>query len=150
MIKFAKMQDYFNMNGEKIEAKLISKGVKPTAMRLLVMDVLSNQEVAISLSELEHSFEKADRITLYRTLKTFEVKNVIHSIDDGTGAIKYALCVEGCECRPEDLHAHFHCEKCKRTYCLTDKIIPDIHLPKKFVMQGIKLVINGLCENCST
>lgn len=149
MIKFAKMQDYFNMNGEKIEAKLISKGVTPTAMRLLVLDVLSHQETAISLSELEHTFEKADRITLYRTLKTFEVKNVIHSIDDGTGAIKYALCVEGCECHPEDLHVHFHCAKCKRTYCLTDNIIPTINLPQKFVLQEIRMVVKGLCENCS-
>ncbi|MDA9554639.1 transcriptional repressor [Pelobium sp.] len=133
---------------QNIEVKLISKGVKPTAMRLLVMDVLSNQEAAISLSQLEQSFEKADRITLYRTLKTFEIKNVIHSIDDGSGAIKYALCVEGCECQPEDLHIHFHCTKCKRTYCLPDNIIPAVNLPQKFVLHEINMVIKGFCEKC--
>lgn len=135
--------------GNIMEFKLAAKGVKSTAMRLLVMEVLSKQEAAISLSQLEQSLEKADRITLYRTLKTFEVKKIIHSIDDGTGAIKYALCVEGCECHPEDLHVHFHCSKCKRTYCLTDNIIPAINLPQKFVLEEINLVIKGLCENCS-
>lgn len=135
--------------GNIMEFKLAAKGVKSTAMRLLVMEVLSKQGAAISLSQLEQFFEKADRITLYRTLKTFEVKKIIHSIDDGTGAIKYALCVEGCECHPEDLHVHFHCSKCKRTYCLTDNIIPPINLPQKFVLEEINLVIKGLCENCS-
>lgn len=134
---------------EIIKAKLVAKGVKITAMRLLVMKVLTNQNAAISLTELEQSFEKADRITLYRTLKTFQRKKVIHSIDDGTGAIKYSLCIDGCECHPNDLHVHFHCTKCKRTYCLTDKFIPAVNLPPKFVMQEINMVIKGLCGNCS-
>lgn len=134
---------------ELIEAKLVAKGVKLTSMRLLVMKVLSNQDAAISLSELEHSFQRADRITLYRTLKTFEGHNIIHSIDDGTGAIKYALCIEGCECHPEDLHVHFHCTNCKRTYCLTENTIPSITLPQKFKLQEINMVIKGVCDKCS-
>lgn len=138
------------MDRERIETKLINKGVKPTAMRMLVMEVLFNQQTAINLSQLEQSFERADRITLYRTLKTFENKNVIHSIDDGTGAIKYALCVDGCECRPNDLHVHFHCTKCKKTYCLTNSSIPVINLPQKFILYETNMIIKGLCENCSS
>jgi len=113
---------------KEMEFKLAAKGVKPTAMRLLVMDVLSKQDAAISLSELESSFAKADRITLYRTLKTFETHNLIHRVDDGTGALKYALCIDGCECHLKDLHVHFHCTTCKRTYCLADNTIPFCYL----------------------
>lgn len=51
---------------------LKSRNIKPTAMRELVLDVLSRQKAAIGLPELEAHFEKADRTTLYRTLKTFE------------------------------------------------------------------------------
>lgn len=131
------------------ENKLVKKGIKPTTMRLLVLEVLANQVAAVSLSELEHSFTKADRITLYRTLKTFEGHKVIHSIDDGTGAVKYALCVEGCECKPEDLHLHFHCTNCKKTFCLTNNTIPPIQLPKNFSLQEVKLIVKGLCEKCS-
>ena len=52
--------------------KLNSKNIKPTAMRQLVLKVLSEQAAAISLADLEQKFEKADKVTLYRTLKTFE------------------------------------------------------------------------------
>ena len=75
-----------------IDSKLNAKNIKPTAMRQLVLQVLTKQSTAISLPELENKFEKADKATLYRTLKTFEKNKLIHSIDDGTGSIKYALC----------------------------------------------------------
>ena len=84
------------------------------------MKVLSEQATAISLADLEHTFEKADKVTLYRTLKTFEENKLIHSIDDSTGSVKYALCKETCQCHPGDLHVHFLCTKCKHTYCLND------------------------------
>ena len=64
--------------------KLTSRNIKPTAMRELVLDILTEQTAAISLSDLEQSFHKSDKVTLYRTLKTFEENKLIHSIDDGT------------------------------------------------------------------
>ena len=84
-----------------------NRNIKPTAMRELVLKVLSEQKAAISLTDLEQKFDKVDKVTLYRTLKTFEENKLIHSIDDGTGSIKYALCRESCQCHPEDLHVHF-------------------------------------------
>ena len=59
------------MNKE-LEQKLLSKKIKPTTMRLLVLQQLMQRSSAIGLTELENAFEKADRTTLYRTLKTFE------------------------------------------------------------------------------
>ena len=62
------------------EHKLASKNTKPTSMRILVYDFLASQQAALSLSEIEAHFEQADRVTLYRTLKTFEEKGIVHSI----------------------------------------------------------------------
>ena len=70
--------------------------IKPTAMRMLVLEKLSMQHSAISLTDLEDQFEKSDRTTIYRTLKLFELKGLIHIIDDGTGAPKYARCSSLC------------------------------------------------------
>ncbi|MFA5668700.1 MAG: hypothetical protein WC967_05605, partial [Balneolaceae bacterium] len=56
---------------KEIDNKLVSRNIKPTAMRELVLQVLIEQKTAISLSELEQKFEQADKVTLYRTLKTF-------------------------------------------------------------------------------
>jgi len=130
------------------EKQLETRNIKPTAMRELVLKVLSEQNAAISLAELEQKFEKADKVTLYRTLKTFEENKLIHSIDDGSGSAKYALCREICQCHPEDLHVHFLCTKCKQTYCLTDIPVPSVNLPIHFTLENINMVVKGVCSNC--
>ena len=129
---------------------LESKGVRPTAMRLLVFKYLATSEVAKTLTDIENAFAKADRTTLYRTLKTFEEKAVVHKIDDGSGVTKYALCEEGCNCELErDLHLHFHCRHCGETVCLTEQKIPNINLPEGFVAEDANLVLKGICDKCS-
>ncbi len=128
--------------------KLNNRNIKPTAMRELVLKVLTEQSTAISLAELEQQFQKADRVTLFRTLKTFEENKLIHSIDDGTGSVKYALCTESCQCNPDDLHVHFFCASCHHTYCLNDIPIPSVNLPVHFNLESISMVVKGICSNC--
>src|SRR5690606_12566039 len=79
-----------------LESNLLAKGVRPTAMRLLVLDYLLNQTAAVSLNDLETNFERSDRVTLYRTLKTFEENGLVHKVEDGTASLKYALCPDTC------------------------------------------------------
>ena len=57
-----------------IEKLFASKDLRVTAMRLLIYKFLAEKEVAVTLSVIENAFEKADRTTLYRTIKTFEEK----------------------------------------------------------------------------
>lgn len=134
---------------ENLEKILLSRDINPTAMRLLVLDELSKSEAALSLNDLEGHFDRADRVTLYRTLKTFEKHKLVHRIEDGTGMLKYALCEASCECAPQDLHAHFHCNKCQSTFCLKDYHLSQMKTPNKFQVEEISLVIKGLCEHCS-
>ncbi len=132
-----------------IEDKLSFRNIKPTAMRILVLQHLMEHDKALSLQSIEDAFEKADKSTIYRTLKTFEKKKLVHAIDDGTKQVKYALCLESCECETIDLHYHFHCNSCQSTYCLTNQNIPQIDLPKDFQMQQANMVIKGLCSECN-
>ncbi len=119
-------------------------------MRILIYKYLAEKEAATSLTHIETAFAKADRTTLYRTLKTFEDKGVVHQIDDGTGIQKYALCETGCNCELEqDLHLHFHCNNCNETICLTEHKIPHINLPDGYVAEDANLVLKGICEKCS-
>ncbi|MDR3694194.1 transcriptional repressor [Mucilaginibacter sp.] len=130
--------------------KLVNKNINPTVMRLLVLDFLLSQNAAISLSDIEKGLSPADRITIYRTLKTFEEKGLVHAIDDGTGSPKYALCLD--ECNPNahhDLHVHFFCVSCKETFCLPDSKIPGITLPVKFSSLEMSLLVKGVCSNCA-
>jgi len=102
------------------------------------------------LIDIENSFEKSERTTLYRTIKTFEEKGIVHQIDDGSGVTKYALCVQGCSCEIEtDLHLHFHCNNCDETVCLTDYKIPKITVPNAYIAENVNLVVKGICDKCS-
>ena len=120
----------------KAEQKLIQKKIIPTPMRLLVLKILLQYQKAMSLYEIQQHFEQADRSTIYRTIKTFQKKCIIHSIDDGTSVVKYALCDEGCCCQSKDLHIHFLCLSCKTTYCLKDRPIPESGLPENFKFES--------------
>jgi len=134
----------------EIEKLFALKNVRVTAMRLLIYKYLAEKEVAVTLSDIENAFTKADRTTLYRTIKTFEEKVIVHQIDDGTGITKYALCEPGCNCDIEtDLHLHFHCNNCNETTCLTDHKIPQIKVPDGFVSENVNLVVKGICDKCS-
>lgn len=135
---------------ENIEQILENNKVKPTAMRLLVLQFLLSKKVAVTLSDIENAFAKADRTTLYRTIKTFENKGIVHQIDDGTAITKYALCEQDCSCEIEtDLHLHFHCNNCNETICLTEHKIPQIKVPDGFVSENVNLVVKGICDKCS-
>ena len=128
---------------------LQQRNIKPTAMRLLVAEKLLKQQYAVSHKELAEQFEKADNVTLFRTLKTFLEHKLIHTIDDGTGVVKYALCQSGCNCKPSEQHTHFYCTECKHTFCLTETEIPDINIPQNFKLEGANLVLKGKCDRCS-
>jgi Fur family ferric uptake transcriptional regulator len=133
-----------------VESTLESKGIRPTAMRLLVLDYLLKQTAAVSLNDLETYFHRSDRITLYRTLKTFEEKGLVHKIEDGSGSVKYARCVDDCLTHEHhDLHVHFNCKVCGETFCLPKSRIPEIPLPEKFRVEEVNLVMKGVCGNCA-
>jgi Fur family ferric uptake transcriptional regulator len=131
------------------EQKLAQKNINPTAMRLLVLNALLKQNSAISLSDIEKLLEPADRVTIYRTLKTFEEKGLVHMIDDGSGSPKYALCHEACDAgQHHDMHVHFYCLNCKETFCLPNSKIPDILLPGNFTSLEMNLLVKGVCSKC--
>lgn len=132
------------------ETTLREKDIRPTAMRILVLKHLSEQQHTVSLNDMEAGMGHTDRITLYRTLKTFQEKGIVHQVDDGSGSTKYGLCFDECEtsCH-HDLHVHFYCTSCKETYCLPKTHVPEISLPSKFKLSEINLVAKGICEKCN-
>mgnify|MGYP003624738360 CR=1 FL=1 len=135
---------------QDLEKILKNKNVKPTAMRLLVLQLLKNKDAAVSLTDLEDHFVKSDRTTIYRTLKTFVKNEIAHKIDDGTGITKYALCEEDCHCSIEsDLHVHFHCNRCNETICFPENKIPQINVPEGFLTEFISLIVTGICNKCN-
>lgn len=135
---------------KSLEHQLERRKIKPTAMRLLVLDFLKKNSHAVSLKDLEAGLESTDRVTLFRTLKTFEDHKIIHSIDDGSGSAKYAICTDTCECDyPQDIHIHFHCRVCNETQRLPKVKVPAMSLPAGFSPEEANVVVKGICDKCS-
>ncbi len=135
---------------KQLEEVLQKKEIKPTAMRLLVLEFMLNSPVAVSLHDLEREFQYSDRTTLFRTLKTFEQQLLIHRINDGTGSVKYALCHGDCVgSEHTDLHLHFYCNACKETICLPKTSVPKLSLPSSYQLEEVSLIAKGMCSNCT-
>lgn len=134
----------------QLENRLMEKEIKPTAMRLVVLDFLLQQSAALSLTDLELRMDKTDRVTLYRTIRTFEEHGLVHRIEDGTSITKFALCQPGCTVDGHhDLHIHFYCTQCKETHCLPKTNIPEVALPAAYVAVERELTVKGICANCN-
>jgi len=136
------------MNKKNIDI-LNDKNVKPTAVRELVLDVFLENPYALSSSDIEEKLPWGDRVTLFRTLKTFEQKGVIHQINDGSSSVKYALCADNCEATEHfDIHPHFHCDKCGKTICLEKQEINIPNIPNDIIVNDYSLILKGLCAEC--
>ncbi|MFA9392240.1 MAG: Fur family transcriptional regulator [Prolixibacteraceae bacterium] len=133
----------------KVEKKLKEKAVRPTAMRTLVLKFLLERGSAVSLTDLEDALDTADKSTLFRTLKTFEQNDLVHTIEDGSGKLKYALCTETCNSDTDHHHFHFTCQKCGETYCLPKQQMPKLDLPLNFSVLEVSLVLKGICAECN-
>lgn len=133
-----------------IEEQLLAKNIKPTAMRILVLKFLKQQHGAVSLADIENSFDQSDRVTIYRTVKTFESKGLLHRIT-ANAITQYALCSSNCsEDKHRDTHLHFICNQCKKTICLTQVSIPTIEIPAGFQLSEMEVIAKGICQSCQS
>ena len=122
-----------------------------TQNREEVLKLLLDSKVAVSNQVIETSLGHIDRITLYRTLKTFEDKGLIHKIVDSSQRPKYALCAENCtDHSHDDSHLHFECQQCGDVTCHMDVKIPELHLPKGYSVSEINIIAKGFCNTCKS
>lgn len=134
---------------QRVNKILADKAVRITPMRQLLLDYILQNNRTFGLIELEYAFPKSDRITMYRTLKTFEGKGIIHGINNGSGEVKYALCDEHCtSVHHLDQHPHFQCEQCNQISCIDSLVIPKVELPKGYHSKELTMMIKGICPNC--
>jgi Fur family ferric uptake transcriptional regulator len=129
---------------------LKSFDMRSTPSRLEILDLFLNKEYALSHGDIEKEVSTTlDRVTVYRTLKTFLDKGLIHKVLDDEGSLKYALCTEACSAAGHHHdHVHFKCTACGQTNCL-DIELPGIRLPKGYRPQEFNILVQGICQKCS-
>ena len=133
------------------EELLQKHDLKRTVPRLSVLAILSARKSAISQPDLEDILgNDVDRVTLYRVLKAFEEKGIIHKIIDLSGRANYAVCNDSCtEDNHQDHHVHLNCKVCNQVYCLDSVHVPSIKLPPDFTVDSINMIVYGTCSSCN-
>ena len=123
-------------------------GIRLTAVRLLVFQAMDRFENTFSLADLTEALDSVDKSTVFRTLTLFAQHHLVHEIEDGSGSTKYCLGHNDHECRVEELHCHFYCEGCHKTFCLEHTHIPVVRYPEGFELHRIDYLLKGLCPEC--
>lgn len=123
--------------------------LRVTSCRRDVLQSFLLRQVALSHSDLEEDLkDNYDRVTIYRTLKTFLENDLIHKVLDDSGATKYALCLHEVQTHDHE-HVHFKCVKCMQTNCIEEIALPSIQLPQGYVVNEMNLLVQGVCKHCS-
>jgi Fur family transcriptional regulator, ferric uptake regulator len=134
----------------KVIQLLEDKNVKPTPMRMLVLEQLLIKKQNLTLTEIENLLYPADRITIYRTLQTFVKNGIAHSIETLNNGVSYAICSENCvtEIHSEN-HPHFYCEVCKKVTCNNDFVYSvENSTQANYQINKIEVNIKGICPEC--
>ncbi len=134
----------------RIDSLLKSYNLRSTNCRNEILSLFLNQDFALSHGDIEKEVSAHDRVTVYRTLKTFLDKGMIHKVLDDGASAKYALCRD---CKSEAHHSHNHihfkCVRCEATLCLDGLDIPNIALPLGYQYIEADLLVQGVCKSCS-
>lgn len=136
------------MKSEEIVTKLEHKGIRATANRILVYEMLCGAGRPVSLSDMERMNLQMDKSSIFRVLTLFLEHDVVHSFEDGRGVLNYELCHSDGACDKHDSHVHFYCESCQRSFCLENIHIHGITLPEGFSAHSLSFVIKGECPEC--
>ena len=135
---------------DQLRETLKGHHLRTTTCREDVLSTFISKKNALSHGDLEGALgENYDRVTIYRTLKTFLEKGIIHTIPTSDNAIQYALCKDDCrQGHHHDNHVHFICDSCHTTICLEGVTVPTVTLPKGFTPSDMQMVVRGKCAEC--
>ena len=137
-------------NNVRLNDILHRKQLSSTESRRKILLLFFSSNDALTHGDIEKEVgHKYDRVTIYRTLQTFEEKGIIHTIPTADNAILYALCKDCTEGHHHDDHVHFICTNCEKTICLDDIVSPKIELPVGYAADNVQVVINGICKECN-
>lgn len=128
-------------------------GLRHTETRAEVLKAFVKNGRALSHADIEKKTGNAyDRVTIYRTLNAFLENGLIHKVLDNEGGVKYALCNHQHQHHGVHVenHIHFKCRKCYKTLCLDHFPIPAVSLPDDYEIEGINLLVEGVCDKCSS
>jgi Fur family ferric uptake transcriptional regulator len=49
----------------------------------------------------------------------------------------------------DDLHVHFYCTRCHRTFCLESTPVPPVDVPEGYEVETKSYLLKGVCPECA-
>lgn len=131
-----------------LEELFAQHGVKVTANRLLIAQALQEAGRPLSMTELEDRLETIDKSNIFRALTAFRDAHLVHVLEDSGDGVRYELCLSHHDDDDDDVHVHFYCIKCRRTFCLHEVPVPPVRVPDGYEAQSVSYLVKGLCPEC--
>ncbi len=133
------------------QSVLSQNGISCTQFRTELLNLFHSSNKSLSVNDIVNYFDNSiNKVTVYRSLDSFENKGLIHKVPDANNLKRYSLCREN-ECNANSHnhnHGHFICYSCNQTFCLEEIKSPEITCMKGFYIQELKLTAEGYCKDC--
>ncbi|MBI4164621.1 MAG: transcriptional repressor [Acidobacteria bacterium] len=135
-----------------LEQELISRGVRMTAQRRLLVEIIQSAEGHLDALDLWERARKHDstlnKVTVYRTLNMLKKHGLVDELDllhMRSGRHFY-------EARTMRDHIHLACLRCGRIQefesSLFEKLKGQIERERRFRIQVVRVEAGGLCDKC--
>jgi Fur family ferric uptake transcriptional regulator len=127
-------------------------GLKRTAVRVGVLAMLSGERGPMSAGQILARLPKGtDTVTLYRTLKSFAEKKLVHRVRGDDQVWRYGM--GDLKARRHE-HAHFVCDGCGTVECLPEKAVGEKRVKRAGLGEGYsvaysEVLVHGTCPDCS-
>ena len=137
-----------NITSKDAELILSKSGISKTKFRTNLLNLFISSNKSLSVEEIMDFFENSiNKVTVYRSLDSFENKGIIHKVPDSNNHKRYSLCNDQCNINSHN-HGHFICYSCSQTFCLDNIKSPDLTNLKEYDIKELKLIIEGYCKEC--
>lgn len=135
---------------KKVKELLVAHSLNKTPCRLDMLNVLHKAEKALTEQEMKELLEyDFDRVTVFRTLRTFIEVGLVHHVTVNKNEVRYALSRPELKADDKKGHAHLHCDRCGEVLCLGGFSVDESIIPQQFQVIDYELIINGLCSKCN-
>ena len=133
-----------------VDTILKENGLFITPVRKKILELFFEANHALTHGFIEEEFRDiTNRQSIYRTLRVFLKKGILHIIPTTDNTTKFALSKSDMNAKNNTpKHIHFVCDKCNTTYCLYNVSAPQVRFPKKYKVQNYQIVVTGECPNC--
>lgn len=129
---------------KKAEMSLREKNIKPTSIRLDILELLlrstthpSADHIYLTLKDRVPTLSKT---SIYNTLHLLESHDLVQKVLIEEESVRYDANL--------DCHSHFLCRSCRQVYDLEEDIsqLPSLH--EGFLVEKRQVYYQGICPNC--